>query len=69
MCVRIVRGYARGAAVVLALLTQELQAQQGWLKPFSEARYEPYRTPGMFLNDFRFVKVEDTYYAFFLQLS
>lgn len=68
MCVRIVRGYARGAAVVLALLTQGLQAQQGWLKPFSEARYEPYRTPGMFLNDFRFVKVEDTYYAFFLQI-
>jgi hypothetical protein len=31
----------RGAAVVLALLTQGLQAQQGWLKPFSEARYEP----------------------------
>ncbi|NCY23195.1 hypothetical protein EBX31_14745, partial [bacterium] len=44
MSVRTPGCYLQVAAVVLTVLAQGLQAQQGWLKPFSEARYEPYRT-------------------------
>lgn len=57
------------AAFVLLLCgMQATIAEDGWAKPFSQARYQPYRTPGMFMNDFRFVKVGDTTYAFFLQI-
>jgi hypothetical protein len=44
------------------------RAAEGWSEPFSEAQYEVYRTPGMFMNDFRFVKVGDTFYTFYLQI-
>lgn len=56
--------------VILALVmgVRPARAAEGWPKPFSEAQYEVYRTPGMFMNDFRFVKGGDTFYTFFLQV-
>lgn len=55
-------------AAVLWAGGHSARAEEGWMKPFSAARYQAYRTPGMFMNDFRFVKHGDTYYAFFLQI-
>ena len=61
------------ASLIIALVAASGSAgvahgEEGWDKPFPEARYQPYRSPGMFMNDFRFVKVGETYYAFSLQI-
>ena len=54
---------------ILAFLGVESgRSQEGWTNSFSAAEYRPFRAPGMFLNDFRFEKIEDTYYAFYLQI-
>ena len=54
--------------ILLFLLVGSGRAQEGWTNSFSEAVYRPYRSPGMFMNDFRFVKVGDTFYTFYLQI-
>lgn len=56
------------AGVFCILGARQGHAQQSSLNSSSEAEYQPFRSPGMFMNDFRFVQKGEFYYAFYLQI-